>query len=531
VLQLPLRSFDISVGPGGSLERDFRPYRTIDLYRVYAADTWRLRPSLTLNAALAWSYEPNALNHDLTKPHLLIPLLGDRRLNAPSRAANFSPMLGVAWALTRDAGTILRGGIGQYFDPASSTNSLHLGNERLLLSPLGTGRVTVSGSNIQWNGTPLDFPQPTPFTGAQLLTILPSVSGSLAASLKPENRDFAVRNINRTKEGANLYDPSYRSPSAVHVTVGLQHEIASRFVLSADGVWKRFSHTFVNGIDYNRFNSSQGPVIRRCGPAEREDVEALCSNGPIMFDTTSGRAQYAGVLVRAEARMTPRGQFLVSYAAGRYVGSNGTTTGTVETSGGRTGFNNDNWFENYGPLPTDLRHILSLSGHYDLPWRFRVAFLISATSRPPFTAWLEDVDLNGDGTNDDLLPGSHVNDFGRGLDEDDLAGLVEAYNRQSAGAVLCCGQTAPAVTLPDSYAMNDSFFTQDVRIAHTLPLSTRIRVVLFGEVFNLFNTANLVQYSGNLLERSTFGQPGGRFTQLFGSGGPRAFQFGTRISF
>jgi hypothetical protein len=533
LLQLPLRSFDISIGPGGSLERDFRPYRALDMIRLYASDTWRVRPSLTLNLGLGWSYEPNALNHDLTKPLLLASLLGDRGLSAPSpRAASVSPMLGVAWAATSDPRTILRGGIGRYFDPAASTNSTNLGNERLLLSPLGTGRLTVSGSNIQWNGSPLDFPQPTPFTVAHLLAIMPGIRANVAGALNPENRDYALRNINRTKEGANLYDPSYELPSAIHISAGVQHELARQFVVSADVIWKRFSHTFVNGIDYNRFNSAQGPVIPRCGQAERDDVDALCSNGPIRFDTTSGRARYVGVLVRGEARIAARARFLASYAFGSYVGSNGTTTGTAELSSGRaSGFNNDNWFENYGPLPTDLRHILNLSGYVDLPWRFQAGFNVSATSRPPFTAWLEDVDLNGDGTNDDLLPGSRANEFGRGLDEGDLRKLVDAYNQQFAGSQLCCGQTAPRVTLPESFAFNDTFFTQDVRVTHTLPLYARVRLLVFGEVFNLFNTANLVQYSGNLLEPSTFGQPGGRFTQIFGSGGPRAFQLGARVSF
>ena len=57
-----------------------------------------------------------------------------------------------------------------------------------------------------------------------------------------------------------------------------------------------------------------------------------------------------------------------------------------------------------------------------------------------------------------------------------------------------------------------------------------VRVSVFGEVFNLLNTANLVGYSGNLTSES-FGQPTGRFTQVFGSGGPRAFQLGARVSF
>ena len=221
------------------------------------------------------------------------------------------------------------------------------------------------------------------------------------------------------------------------------------------------------------------------------------------------------------------------YALGSYVGSNGTGTGTAEMgSGMATGFNNDDWFENYGPMPTDIRHILNLSGHVELPWRFQIAVNMSATSRPPFTAWLENVDIDGDGTNDDLLPGTRVNAFGGRLGKADLQRLVNDYNEQFAGKPLCCGQTGPRVTLPDTYAFKDNFFTQDLRITHTVPLGERrIRLLVFGEVFNLFNTANLVNYSGNLLEPSTFGKPAARFTQIFGSGGPRAFQLGTRISF
>jgi len=42
--------------------------------------------------------------------------------------------------------------------------------------------------------------------------------------------------------------------------------------------------------------------------------------------------------------------------------------------------------------------------------------------------------------------------------------------------------------------------------------------------------ANLVQYSGNI-NGADFGQPGARFSQVFGSGGPRAFQLAAKVSF
>jgi hypothetical protein len=522
VLQLPLKNFDLTVGPGAALERDFRRYRILDLYRVYFADTWRTTSSLTVNAGLGWSYEPNALNHDLKKPALVAPLLGERGLNAPTaHTTHFSPVLGIAWAARSH--TVVRGGTGLYFDPAGSTNSLNLANERLLLAPLGTGRLRMTGSNMRWNGALLDS-QPTTFTAAQFLGVLPEIRTELASALNPQNRDHALANLDRTKEGANLYDPAYLPPSALHVTVGLQRELGAQFVVSGDLVWKRFRHTFINGIDYNRYNSARGAVIRPCAADERTDVAAKCSNGPIMFDTTSGQARYAGLLVRAEKRVPGRAQFLASYALASYVGSNGTGTGTFEMGSGRaTGFRNDDWFANYGPMPTDVQHILNVSGYVELPWRLQVAFNVSANSAPPFSAWLEGVDVDGDGTRSDLLPGTTVNAFDRGLDQADLVRLVDVYNQQVAGR---------RVTLPAVYSFFDNFFTQDLRVTRTLALNGHgFRLALFGEVFNLFNTANLVQYSGNLLNPATFGQPGGRFTQIFGSGGPRAFQLGARASF
>jgi hypothetical protein len=532
VLQLPLKNFDLTIGPGAALERDFGPHRVLDLFRAHIADTWRPRSSLTITAGLAWSYEPNALNHDLTKPALVASLLGARGLNAPvARTSSFSPVAGVAWAVRPD--TVVRGGVGRYFDPAGSTNSLNLANERLLLAPLGTGRLRVTGSSMRSNGVLIDS-QPTTFTAAQFLNGLLQIRSDLAMVLNPQNRDLTVRNLNRTKEGANLYDPSYRPPSAIHITAGVQRELGDQFVVSADVVWKRFRHTFINGIDYNRWNSARGATMRPCGATERNDVAAVCSNGPVMFDTTSGRARYAGLLVRAEKRIPGRAQFLASYALGSYVGSNGTGTGTFEMGSGRaTGFSNDDWLANYGPMPTDGRHILNVSGYVELPWRLQVAFNVSANSRPPFTAWLEGVDLDGDGTRNDLLPGTTVNAFNRGLDRADLVRLVDLYNQQIAGQPLCCSQTpARRITLPATYRFFDDFFTQDLRVTHALPLGRRgVRLVVFGEVFNLFNTDNLVQYSGNLLNPATFGQPAARFTQIFGSGGPRAFQVGVRMNF
>ena len=528
ILRLPLRSFSTAVGPAAALQRDFRQPRYTDLFRLYAADTWRITPRLTLNYGLAWSYEPKSVNTDLSKPTLLVGILGPEGLRPPSaQLANFAPAVGFAWSATRDGKTVVRGGAGRYFDPAVF-NTVNLQNERRALSPAGTGRRIVPGTAIFLPGRGvLNFPTvPTTFTAANLLAVLPGIRADLERQLNSENRDFTFRNVNLDKTGQNLSDPFYETPYALHFNLGVQRELKRGLGLSADFVWRRFLHTFLPDIDYNRFNRRisgvQTPVIPACTGAQRNDLTAVCSAGEITFDNTTGIAEYKGLLVRLEKRYSGRTQFLASYALGSYEGS----------MGPGPGFNHDDWFENYGPLPTDLRHILNFSGIVELPWSFQLSFNLSAYSRPPFSAFVSGVDFNGDGSSSDLLPGTRANQFNRGLDRAGLARLVERYNLEVAGRLLPNGQPAPTLTLPADYSFNDRFFTQNLRLSHTFGLQReRVRVILFGEVFNLFNTANLVGHSGNLSNPAEFGQPTGRFSQVFGSGGPRAFQFGARITF
>jgi hypothetical protein len=307
------------------------------------------------------------------------------------------------------------------------------------------------------------------------------------------------------------------TPYAIHLTLGVQREIARDLVLTADFVYRYFINVPSGAVDYNHFFSVRGPVIPICVGAQRDDPQALCSSGPITVVDHFDRAKYRGLLVRVEKRFSNRTQFLASYAYSSNVGTNRV--------------NNDNWSEGYGPLDRDVRHILNLSALVELPYRLQLGFNSSYYSRPPFTAFVAGLDFNGDGTDGDALPGTRVNGFNRGLGKEDLRRLVEEFNQNLAGRTTPRNQPIPRLNLPADYEFGDNYLTQDLRLSRTFVFREKYKLTLIGEVFNLFNIANLSGHSGNLTNIATFGQPARRVDQVFGSGGPRAFQFGARVNF
>ena len=452
-----------------------------------------------------------------------------------AQKGNLSPTAGFAWTVDRDGKTVVRGGVGRYFDPAGSTNAPNLINERHLLSPIGTGSLTRTGANILHDGRPLEFLRPTPFTGADVVAILPSIRADLlrtpipaigtsrfATSIAPRKVRISTT---RTTRRRMLSTPVWAFAARARATPRV----------GADVVWKRLSSIRSSMASTTTVGTAR--AVRSFPGARRSQNATIfrppCSNGAIYFDTTIGRARYVGLLVRAEKRLSRRTQFLASYALGSFVGSNGTGTGTAEAPGGRVfGFNNDNWFENYGPLPTDQRHVLNLSGFVELPWQFQLAVGSSASARrryrPTCRRWTSTATARGN----DLLPGTSINQFGPGSRQGRSraagAGLQPAICRQADGRRPASAASGSAGRL----FVQRWFLHAGPAPDPNFSLGrNRLRSVVFVEVFNLLNTPNLVGFGMNLRQAGSFGQPTARFSQVFGSGGPRAFQLGARVTF
>jgi hypothetical protein len=116
------------------------------------------------------------------------------------------------------------------------------------------------------------------------------------------------------------------------------------------------------------------------------------------------------------------------------------------------------------------------------------------------------------------------------MNRGDLERLVAQFNDRYAGRTDAQGVRIPRLVLPAHYSFGDNFHSLDVRLSRSFPLGDTIRLTLMIEAFNVYNAANLTGFSGDLTS-AAFGQPTGRVTQVFGSGGPRAFQLAARVSF
>jgi hypothetical protein len=219
----------------------------------------------------------------------------------------------------------------------------------------------------------------------------------------------------------------------------------------------------------------------------------------------------------------------------------------------------DNAAPDYGNIGTP-RHMLIASAVVELPEyrasssllrgllnKWTVSVICEADSRPPLDTLLVGLDLDGDGISNTLLPGTlRHNTLGAGLSAGELRALVADYNANvdaltkrimnPDGSITVIPPRTPfnqiinPIALPPHFSSGDSFFSLDLRVARHLDFGERVRFTLLGEAFNLFNVANLTGYS-NVLNGLTYGQPGARAGQVFGSGGPRAFQFGAKLEF
>lgn len=639
---------------------------------IYIGDSWKVRPNITVTYGVRYVRDTGRTDSDLNTIQVLnnyLPGTGNRVQQANN---NLGPQLGVAWDPRSDGKTVIRAGIGEYYENVIWNNVLfdRPGREATgaFLSfptacaggsafpvPFANGAnapVTTyapTGACGDASGNLVPIGDGTPGTAAALLAGFQTSyqAAAAAAGASAPNPSFIPNLIaNGSPIPFGTFDPSYKTPRSVQMNVGVEHEIAPGLKISADYVRNvglhyllsiNVNHTgdvaYLNtpaaqaaisatnssvgcgtGIDAAAINCAIGAGATIFDYANKgldspddlfgggactnaNNLGAPCAFGGINPNIGAvpllepiGRSVYNAMDVKlVENKKDPLpgvkyANFQVSYTLSRFTnsgGSNPTVPGNSDQDFVIAAIDNRNPLAFSGPSTLDRTNQLNFGGYFDLPASFRVGFvshfwsalptsiqvptLSGGTTADPGEIYLSD--FTGDGTVGDLLPGTKVGSFGRGVGVSGLNTLINNFN-----------SAAPTMLTPAGQALvNAGLFTSAQLIAlgaHPLPIPTvqpgqpsmgglkafdlslawngnikeRFTIEPSVTFYNVFNFANF-DLPTSTLNGSLTGAPGsindqspangaarvvdrvGTGTGVFALGAPRVVEFGLKFTF
>ncbi len=312
----------------------------------YAQDSWRITSRLTLNYGLRYDTTFGLLDAEgrnqlqnpayLTLKSLGIPLV----TGAPHdyRKA-FGPRLGIAYSPGQGGNTVIRGGIGLYYN------------------------------DLAQNGW---------------VSALQAVNAPPAPCVNPGDPGCIPGG-----GGGAIIDSNYRTPYALHASAGVQHAFNQHWTLSADWTHEQGNHS------YQAFNYVAGFTLFAPNPAN----QPLVPN--VTVYRTGNRSSYDALSIHLQGNVARRFNLIANYTLAT-AKTWGCVVGELfDYVDGVCNPLNPYGPGDYGPSGEDVRHRFVLAGTWYAPGGFQVTTLTQAESARPFTmATPDDVNNLGDPGND-----------------------------------------------------------------------------------------------------------------------------------
>jgi hypothetical protein len=550
-LNAPVR--DISMGIGSDV-LPFNSDRSDTLnhrFQFYGNDTWKLTNRFTMNFGLSYRIDSNLWNHDQARPAIIGSLFGKGTAPSPRDTNNIAPRVGFAWDVAGNGKTVVRGGVGIYYD--NTIDNLRL-FERADLGPPGAELflVGVDLRSSLFPGGDGRFSEGQ-LTLAQALALVGPARADIEANAF--NCDLPTSIECFESISGPLFSTEFQVPYSIQYSVGIQRELPWKLLFQGDFNYRKGLHEVIV-YDINKID---------------DDITGPRSAFPntVPYADSSGFSTYMAGLFRLDRRFSNGFQMTASYSLSRFKAFGGDALGL-----GATVTDLNNFRPEFGPAGLDRTHRFVVSAIYELPWfrksdngfkrnvlgGWQVSMISTAFSGIPQSVFLPHfVDLSRTGTFQTYLPGTRNGSIGRDIRSvSDLNALISAYNASIPTLGVNCGEDSPtgrcdsthpsffdpitrlALLPADTQLGGDSIISQDLRLTKTFRFNERMGLDLIGEVFNLFNVANLTYPAAITLAdegtspteiRTVNHGPSARTTSVFGTGGPRAFQFAAKFRF
>jgi Carboxypeptidase regulatory-like domain/TonB dependent receptor len=470
---------------------------------LYAQDTWRLTPRLTLDYGLRWELDPPGTEKNGFIGYSLVGSINNLpglQLGAPGSPlyktsyTNFAPRIGASYRLRDAPGaqTIVRGGFGLFYDPGNSgaTNG-------------STSSFTPNASRPYLYGLSL------PLTAAELT---PPPFSSLTAPY-----------------GGLTYDPNYKLPYTLQWNVAIEQGLGERQSISV-------SYVAAAGRDlqqtaYYTNISTVNPLF----------------NG-LQVVVPSGVSNYQSLQTKFERQLSHGLQALISYTWAHSIDNSSQDQGLITVLLPSTLNPNID----RGPSDFDIRHTITGAVTYNLPrfsstianrvaggWSLDLTGL-ARTAAPVNVMTGKPLFNNYYTGRPDVVPGVPLYVYsanlpgGRGINP-------AAFAQPPLDA---SGNVTRQGTAGRNIARGFPLRQMDFAIHREFLFTERLRLQFRAELFNVLNTANLGTPVIRL-NNGLFGQATSTFNNsvnstnyyavspnpLYEEGGPRSIQLALKLLF
>jgi hypothetical protein len=523
-LEYPFRSFTIAAFPSymATASGHGFAYGVMKDTRVawYVADSYRVRPGLTLNFGLRWDYQPGYFGD---RSVIRDPALERWIKGASDRPSypkdRFSPSFGFAWNPGARSRTVVRGGFSRFYE-GNLWNNVDTG----AMLPMTFGGAAFGHAFVALpDGIPLDADGTHPdgnyanLEGRRLADVIGTI-GQIERRLKvafgpvkldplsgPSAFSATRGSISRIYPGSQ-----YCIPYSLQFNIGLQHELWPETVLTIDYVHNHGVGLPVLSPDFERrrdagyldITAARNQVERMLRGRSVDDwiaanpAASIASFG-LINDTiwpgrnpdflaahfvTGGFSRYRGLQISIKGRqarilsMKDLG-YVLAYTFSSSEASGASFNPEALAYSRVSVLNNRHWNsrETFGPNGLDATHSLAIRGVFTTPggfrlgstWIFRtppasslyIPVMGAATSG---SNYLFATDVDGDAVTD-LVPGLGAGQYGRRVKSfRELNRLLDAFNRSYAGSLTAHGRAL----------VNAGLFTeaQMKRLGATVPI-------------------------------------------------------------